>query len=161
MKDQTMNDPQIQRLIEESWRRPLAADEQTQLDLWLAAHPESRAIWEDESALNGLLRQTRQTQPSSNFTSLVLQAVQRAAPVPRPVLPWTRRWFPRLAFAGVTLGIITASVYQHRVFARAEMAESVATVSDQMAGLRPEWLQDFEAINRLGQSDDELLALLK
>lgn len=156
-----MNDPKIQKLIEESWRHPLSAEKRVQVDAWLAAHPESHAFWEGESALDGLLRQTRQTQPSSNFTSLVLQAVQRKAPVSRPVPPWTRRWFPRLAFAGVTLGVITFTVYQHRVVARAEMAESVAAVSDQMSGLRPEWLQDFEAINRLGQSDDELLAMLK
>ena len=156
-----MNDPEIQKLVEQSWRRPLTADEQAHLDALLANHPESRAIWDDESALNGLLRQTRQTQPSSNFTSLVLQAVQQESPVTRPALPWTRRWFPRLAFAGVTAGVITFTLYQHRLVTRAEMAESVATVSDQMAGLRPEWLQDFEAINRLSQSDDQLLALLK
>ena len=59
------------------------------------------------------------------------------------------------------VGLISFNVHQHRLSQRTEMAESVATVSDQMAGLRPEWLQDFEAINRLGQSDDELLALLK
>lgn len=156
-----MNDPEIQKLIERSWRRPLSAEDQAHLDALLAARPESRVLWEDESALNGLLSQTRQTLPSSNFTSLVLQAVQRESQVSRPVLPWTRRWFPRLAFAGVTMGVITFTLYQHRLITRAEMAESVATVSDQMAGLRPEWLQDFEAINRLGQSDDELLAMLK
>ena len=59
------------------------------------------------------------------------------------------------------MGVITFTLYQHRLVTRAEMAESVATVSDQMAGLRPEWLQDFEAINRLSQSDDQLLAMLK
>ncbi|MBC8003598.1 MAG: hypothetical protein H7X97_13515, partial [Opitutaceae bacterium] len=154
MKDPTMNDPEIQKLIERSWRRPLSAEEQAHLDAWLTAHPEKQALWEDESALSTLLRQTRQTHPSSNFTALVLQAVQRESPISRPTLPWTRRWFPRLAFVGVTMGVITFTVYQHRLTTRAEMAESVATVSDQMAGLRPEWLQDFEAINRLGQSDD-------
>src|SRR5262245_30630619 len=72
-----MNESEFRALIEQSCRRPLNDAEQVQLSIWLAAHPEHRTTWEDEAALNRYLDNLPDAPVSSNFTALVMQAVER------------------------------------------------------------------------------------
>ena len=90
-----MNDSEHQRLREESWRRKLSPAEEASLRTWLAAHPDQQADWEADARLSQWLGQLPDAPVPSNFTSLVLQAVDRQeAAVARPAVGMT--WFQRL-----------------------------------------------------------------
>ena len=115
-----MPDSLSQELAELAWRRSLTPDEQARLRQYLAAHPQARCQWEGEAALTRGLNRLPPAPVSSNFTALVLQAVQRA-----PVHPvWRRRfdpasWFPRgwmpraaLGATMVCLSLLTVREYQ-------------------------------------------------
>jgi hypothetical protein len=166
-----MNESDYQALVEASWRRPLTADEQAQLDGWLAAHPLQQADWEVEHRLNSLLANLPDAPVASNFTAQVLQALDRAeATERRQPSVWERlgRWFrrpaPRMAWALLLVGALWLGYDRYRDGERGDMAKglsvmaTVATLSD------PAVLQDFEAIQRLGQAapgdDEELYAVL-
>jgi anti-sigma factor RsiW len=166
-----MNESDYQALVEASWRRPLTVEEQAQLDAWLATRPETRAGWERETGLNHLLGQLPDVPIASNFTSQVLQALERevAAEARRPSLAerirrWFRRPAPRIAWASLLLVAAWFGYHQHQTNVQSDMAKgltvmaSVATLSD------PTVLQDFDAIQRLSQSapsdDEELFAVL-
>src|SRR5262245_39886367 len=96
-----MNDSQFRALVEERWRRGLTEEEQTQLTTWFTLHPEARAAWEEEAALNRSLQELPDVPVASNFTSLVLQAAQREAALAttRPRRPWWQRFTWRVAWA--------------------------------------------------------------
>lgn len=73
-----MPSPVSQELTELAWRRGLTPDEQARLRQYLAAHPAARSQWELEAALTRALDRLPPAPVSSNFTALVLKAVQRA-----------------------------------------------------------------------------------
>src|SRR5437764_13595409 len=73
-----MNDPDLSRLLDTARRPPLTAEEETRLYACLADDPSTRAIWEEEMALNRLLDRLPDAPLSSNFTTQVLQALERA-----------------------------------------------------------------------------------
>ncbi|MGA2542366.1 MAG: hypothetical protein ABSG78_12500 [Verrucomicrobiota bacterium] len=165
-----MPNPASQELAELVWRRPLTPDEMARLRQFLAAHPEARSQWESEAALTRALNRLPPAPLSSNFTALVLQAVQRA-PAPSP---WRRRldpaswlparWMPRLAL-GVTmvcLGLLTVSASQ--TIQRQRMARNLASVGN-LATLQPvDWMQNFQTIQNLSRvqvADDVLLQVLQ
>src|SRR6266478_5096189 len=100
------NDPLLNQLRERSWRRELNTDEEAALRGWLAKHPEAQADWESEVALNEALRRLPDAPLSSNFTSQVLQAVQREEAAEsrrtrRGRFVWCRRLVWRLGLACV------------------------------------------------------------
>lgn len=159
-----MNESDYEALVEASWRRPLTAEEQAQLDAWLATRPETRAGWESEIGLNHLLGQLPDVPVASNFTAQVLQAVKRelAAEARRPsfasrIRHWFLRPAPRIAWASLLLVAGWLGYHQHQTSVQSDMAKgltvmaSVATLSD------PTVLQDFDAIQRSAPSDDEEL----
>jgi len=163
------NDPVYQRLRETAWRRKFTDAEQAELRAHLTTHPESQADWEKEFALNDLLSRLPDTPLPSNFTTRVLQSVERdLAANERANLPrWRRFWrvtVPR--FALVCLVIATGwFAYRWRIeVQRVKLAESVAAVAEVRAIPAPQMLEDFEAINRLPPmppADEELLAVMK
>ena len=159
-----MNDSEYQALIEASWRRPLSAEEQAQLDVWLATRPDAQAAWEADCGLNQLLGQLPNAPVASNFTAQVLGAIDREQASSARQPSWNdrvQRWFhrpaPRIAWALLLVGVIGFGYHRHQTTVRNEMAQglsvmaSVATLSD------PAALQDFEAIQRLSASEDEEL----
>jgi len=163
-----MNDPVYQRLLEQSWKRKLSADEQAQLDRWLALNPDAQAAWDTEAALNDALAKLPEAEVSSNFTARVLQAVQRETAVrERPSSLWKiRRWLPRVAFAALIASAgLTAWRHEQIAARRAEYAQSVEAFSDVASLPSPEVLQNFEAIRHLNQvaapADEQLLTLLQ
>src|SRR4051812_6809414 len=122
-----MTDDPISRKIREiGWRREFTPSEQAELDGWLKSHPQARADWEAEIALSGTLGRLGDVPVSSNFTSRVLQAVDREG---RPAAHgsarsgwwqgWARRtgWVMGSSFAGIllTLGLVA---HHQRVVAR-------------------------------------------
>src|SRR5580692_12925488 len=78
--DNAMNDQDYKQLREAGWRRKLTDHEAAELQKHLAAHPELREEWEADTGLNSLLEKLPEAPAvSSNFTALVMQAVEREA----------------------------------------------------------------------------------
>ena len=161
-----MNDSPYERLREISWRRKLTASEEAGLRAWLASHPEARAEWEAESALNQTLYRLPDVPVPSNFTARVLQDIRRQSTA-SPRAGW--RWFlrsllPKAAVAGIVLAFGFAAYEKHAAARqRVEMAQSVATVSEVTSLPSPDILQDFDAIRHLNavRPDDDLLSLMQ
>lgn len=137
-----------------------------------------QADWEDEIRLNHLLRGLPDAPISTNFTARVIDQVEREIGA-RPSSSWRERcaaWvrgFPslrrasRLGIAAAVLMVGALFVYQYRIYARQEVARSVAEVSRVAALPGLDALMNFEAIQRLPEIpksrevDVELLAALR
>lgn len=163
-----MNEAEYRELMEAGWRRRLTPAEQAQLQAWLVEHPEHRAASEDEAGLSHCLERLPNAPVSSNFTALVLQAARREAtrPPARPFLAelWARL-FPRPAAGAAWLALMLClgwlAVAQSQSNARRQRATELVTVSGAAALSDPGLLQDFDAIRRLPQpEDEELFAVL-
>ena len=162
-------DPVLTRLREIRWRRELTAAEQAELRAWLAAHPEDRAEWTADVALNTLLNRLPDAPMPSNFTARVVQAVnqEQAARERTRETPSTRWWrwlLPRGAVAVAVLGLALFTYQRHETTRRAELARSLTAVADVQSLPSPQSLADYEAIRRLSPApvaDEELLALLQ
>ena len=167
------DDPISRKLREISWRRELTPSEQAELDAWLQAHPESREDWEAEMALSGSFGRLPQVPVSSNFTSRVLQAVEREALAEKPgrtapgwwqILAARTRWVTGGAFAAVLLTTGLMVHHQHVAVRQQELVKTLEIVGRVPALPNTEVLTNFEAIRLLSQGpqpDDQLLALLQ
>jgi hypothetical protein len=167
-----MDDQIYHQLRESSWRRKLTGAEEAQVQAWLSDHPEDRADWEAEAALNRLMEKLPAVPAvSSNFTALVVQAVEREAGTTRPRraqrLEWRTFWLPRMAMGIVVLAACGVAYQGHVENNRREMANSVAQVSGlyQVVASNPDAMEDFDAIRYLGKlqpkADNELLTLMQ
>ena len=163
-----MNEAEYRELMEAGWRRRLTPAEQAQLHPWLAEHPEHCVEAGDEAGLSHLLERLPDAPVPSNFTALVLQAARResARPAPRPFLSelWARL-FPRPAAGAAWLALMLClgwlAVQQTQSNSRRQRAAELVTVSGAAALSDPALLQDFDAIRRLPQpEDEELFAVL-
>ena len=168
-----MNELFYQELREISWRRKLTPEEETQLQGWLAAHPDKQAEWELEQSLSEQLRHLSNAPLSSNFTSQVMQALdaelarqEREGRGGRSWLQWLHKLAPRLAPVSLALVVaITFFVYQRgdkvEQQYQAKAIESVVSVAEANQVPSHEILADFEVIEKLPfASDDDLLAAL-
>jgi hypothetical protein len=160
-----------QELTELAWRHGLTPEEQARLFRHFAAHPQARSDWECEAALTRALDRLPPAPVSSNFTALVLQAVQRAPARPA----WRRQfdiaswlpsgWRPRVAL-GVTMVCLSfLTVRECQAFQRQRMARDLASVGS-LASLQPvDCLQNFQTIANLNRvqvaPDDALLQALQ
>lgn len=159
-----MNEAEYQKLLEASWRRDLTPAETARLHAGLAEQPELRSGWEEESGLNRLLDGLPDAPLPSNFTARVLQEAQRQAapPSPRPFLAdlW-RRLFPRpasgLAWVAVMLCLGWLAVQQAETSSQRRRNSELADFFKAAAPSDPAVLQDFDAIRRLPQAEDEEL----
>jgi anti-sigma factor RsiW len=158
------------KLKEASWRRPLTAAERARLREWLAEHPEAQESWEEEAALNGLLRRLPSAAVSTNFTARVVQAARRLPPKPAwrrrlEMFPWLPSgWVPRLALAAAMVCSGLLSFHEYEALCRAQQAQAVASVSRLAALPSIDWLENFDTINRLNKvkvADDDLLTVLQ
>ena len=166
-----MNDPVYQELRELSWRRELTPAEDARLQEWLAGHPEAKADWDAEARLGRLLTELSAPQVSSNFTSLVLQAVEREgapAAAGRTRGWWLlRSWVLRTALASVVLGL-SLGIFEH--YRRVEndriaMARSVTEMYPVVAASKPEVIENLDSIAWMEdlrpKGDTELLSLME
>ncbi len=167
-----MNDPVYNELRDLAARRALTPAEQARLEGWLAAHPAARAGWEQEAALDRLLRQLPPVPVSSNFTALVLQAVdadERASARAARTTPWRQSWrnifSPRAASVALLVALGVIGVFEWRIYSRAQLARGLRDASSVVALTGPDALQDFEAIHELPatptKADLDLLAALQ
>lgn len=164
-----MNDSAHDRLRELLWRRRLTEAEESELQALLQAHPEAREDLECEVELNRLLEQLPQAPAvASNFTALVLQAVERenaATGQASRRSGWGifQRWLTRAAVASLAMVIGLFAYERHEQNVRATMARQLAEFTEIVSASNPEVLQDFEPIRRLSdpepKADTELLAL--
>ncbi len=157
-------------LREQLWRRPLAPAEEARLQSWLTAHPDGQSDWDSEKLLSAGLKQLPQPLVPSNFTSRVLQAIERE---PRAVdhrtrlnwRIWTRRWLPKAAVAAVVLSAGLVSYHQITEFQRrTEVIRSMRAVSDVKVVPSPEVLKNFDDILAMDRSiapDEDLLKALQ
>lgn len=148
-----MNDAEFQALKLEAQRRPPTPGEQAQLQRFFATHPDAREDWEEDAALTRVLRDLPEATLSSNFTALVLNAVEREAGQRTPshrwpgwLRLWTWRPRARMATVLVVMALCVLTYHQYRASARAELAESVAVVSS-VAALPSDVLQNVDAIS--------------
>lgn len=123
-----------------------------------ATHPADTEWIEEELALDEALGRLPRLEPSSNFTSQVLQSIerdQRAALRRRPgVLAWLHRlgWRPQAAVIIAAAGLTLAITWQVRSFKRQQLAEDLVRVVNAAEAPRAanlpgmETLQDFDAI---------------
>jgi hypothetical protein len=167
-----MNDADLDRLRELSWRRKLTSDEVADLQKRLAADPRARAEWQTEAALNQLLERLPDAPPvASNFTALVMQSVARDAAAQSrdhartPQASWRGwRWLPRAGVAGLIAGFVFLSYERHQAQEHVALARSMAEVAGVVSASGPDFMQDLEPIRRLGnaqpQPDLEILALM-
>jgi hypothetical protein len=170
MNKARMQNAEFQNLKEAGWRRPLTSAERARLREFLAAHPECQESWDQEAALNGLLRRRPSAAVSTNFTARVVQAAQRlpAKPAWRRRLemwPWLPAgWAPRAALAAAMVCCGLFSFHEYQALRRAHVAREVASLS-RLPGLPSiEWLQNYDTIDRLDKvkvADDELLTVLQ
>jgi hypothetical protein len=167
-----MNDSATQRIRELLWRRHLTETEAAELQGLLVAHPEARAEFDAEQALSEVLEHLPEAPAvASNFTALVVRAVEREAQIPaRPEVRWwsLHRWLPRIAVVSVVLGLSVAAWHRHEVEvkARVTMARDVAQLGAALVVSAPELTENFDSIRRLSDStpkkaDAELLALMQ
>jgi anti-sigma factor RsiW len=156
--------------MEQSWRRKLSPEEETELRGWLAAHPETQADWEAELGLNEALDAMPDVPVPTNFTANVLQAVEReTATLERKdaARSWQWRlswWLPRTALAGLVTGLALFSYFHGQAVRRAEMRNSVVAVNAVKSLPSPDILENFEAIRAMDQTppaDEQLLTLLQ
>jgi hypothetical protein len=153
-----MNESDYMNLREAAWRRPLTAEEKAQLQSYLVIHPESQLEWESDTALNLALANLPNAPLSSNFTARVLQAIDlEELHAHRARHGWIQRirlWLPRMAVAGLVVGLGGLGYQQVRLHQlRDDQAKSLALVTKVAVAL-PDmsmW-QDFDAIARLGQT---------
>jgi hypothetical protein len=162
------NDPIYQRLRETGWRRKLTEAEAAKLRAWLAAHPEAAAEHEAESALNRALGHLPDAPMPSNFTTRILQAIEREEQQTAP-RPHDRSWLwrvlvPRTVAAMLVLGVGALATLQYRMKQRANIGDSLVTIATVPTMPSPQALEDFDVIQKLdagSAADRELLALLQ
>ena len=162
-------DPLYERLREVGWRRKLTPPEQQQLLAWLEQHPEARAEWDSEAALTGLLGGLPDVPVASNFTARVVDAA-KAEPAGEArrrselVRPWWRAWLPKAALGALLLTTGLLSYEHFQATRRAELAHSLAAVSEVPSLPSPEILKDFDTIAALSSAppaDEELLRVMQ
>ena len=169
------NNPELQRFREITWRRPLTAAEQAELDACLKANSAAREEWGAEMALVTAMDSLADPRVSSNFTARVLQAIEREdRAVTRAGYPdsWWRRLAHRAAWAwsasaAAVLAIGGLLLHQHQVerhlLAKQELEKSVVLAKAVLAVPNAEVLANFDAIRALSTSpgpDEKLLAAL-
>jgi len=170
MMKASMQEAEYQKIKETGWRRPLTEVERSRLRELLAAHPEWQDFWEEEAALNNLIRRLPSAAVSTNFTSRVVQAARRLPAKPSwrsrwEMFPWLPAgWVPRVALGAAMVCSGLLSFHQYEAMRRAQMSKEVVSVSRLAALPSIDWLENFDTINRLNKvkvADDDLLTVLQ
>jgi hypothetical protein len=154
-------------LLKAASHRKLTPKEEAWLQTYFATHPGAQEAWEEELMLNQVLGRLPDVPVASNFTSQVLQLVEREKGeiAPRSEAIWWRSfaslvWARKIALGTLVVALTGLSYHQYQLNVRNQVAHSVVKVSESMPSL--EMLENFEAIRRLDRKVDvELLAALR
>lgn len=161
-----------QKLREAAWRRPLTAAERAQLDAWLAAHPDKRADWAADAALNAALANLPEKTAPSNLTARVLAEIGRedlttAGARKTNGLGWLGSvgWVPRAAVVVAVVGLgVFAYRHQRQALARVDAASNIAAATTATPLPDAALLENFEEIFLMPPfpgADEALLAMMK
>jgi anti-sigma factor RsiW len=171
-----MNDPEPNDLLWRGLRGELSDEEKNRLESLISSDARLKSEWEEELALNELLAKAPDAPVSTNFTSLVMQAVakeRREAAHKTSTFRWLRFGFARVT-AGLAV-VLVIGLGLHNRYEKSQRTElaaglrdltTVASVLDQKHSA-VETLQDFEAIQKLSrvpgssELDMELLLALQ
>ncbi len=172
-----MNDPKandLEQLINRALQGKLSGEEKQRFEERLSQDAALRARFAEEQALERLLDRAPKLPVPTNFTSLVLQAVRKKAPIAStPSAGWFRFTFARIATG---LAVVVAAgffaVQQYLQAEREQMARSVSAFTEVAAAINMKAtppttvFQDFEAIQQLSlphesELDLELLVFLQ
>jgi hypothetical protein len=161
------------------WESLLAARLTRELDpaelararAWIAEHPDDRAAWMEEEALDALLDELPPVEAPSNFMARVWDGIDAAAgEAARTNAPpaWREAlWIllPRLGWACAVVVVALALWRREADRQRVETAQGLVPVAEVAQLPSVEVLRDFEAIRSLGEpmvgGDLELLAVLE
>jgi hypothetical protein len=165
MNNESMKNPTYNQLKEKSWVEPLSAEENAELRQYFSANLDMQRDWDEDATLTTALNRLPNAPVSSNFTSLVMQAVKRAdgeteGKRGRWRSFWRYGWLPRF---GVALGMLclgTFSFHEYQVAARARLAADVKEFAETAPIPQVEWLKNFETIEQMSKvqvADNDLL----
>lgn len=163
MNNESMNKPTYDELKEKSWVEPLSAEERAELRNYLSANPEMQQDWDEEATLTTALNRLPDAPVSSNFTSLVMQAVKRAdVETERKATRsfWRFGWVPKFAIAIAMLCLGTFSFHEYQVATRAKLAADVKAFAETAPIPQVDWLKNFETIEQMSKvqvADNDLL----
>jgi ferric-dicitrate binding protein FerR (iron transport regulator) len=107
-------DPKISELIIKQLRGELTGEERIELDAWLDASPENKALYEELTTEEALAKEVKDV---DGIKSRILQTIYRSLPELKPVIPMYRRpAFKWIAAACIILllGIATFTVVSKR-----------------------------------------------
>jgi hypothetical protein len=167
---EAMNNPEPSDpndLIRRALRGMLSEQEQRQFIERLERDASLRRAYDQELGLERLLDALPNAPVSTNFTSLVLEAVRtEERTTPRlPQLGWFRFRFTRVS-AGLAVVFVAGllTLQQYRKVERNEMAQSVSAFSEVASVISEETspaavFQDFEAIQQLSLPPESELDL--
>lgn len=167
-----MNEDPLPHLEDALLRRDLTPDEKRTLTDWLTRHPEAAADWQEKSRLARALRALPDVPVPSNFTSRVLSQVrremaasERARTANASRWSWLRpRFWVPAATTAVAMVVALGGWNWRTEQQQAEFRRDVRQLHT-LASVPQEVLEDFEVIQRFGQSappvDFELLAALE
>jgi hypothetical protein len=157
------------KLREIRWQRKLTAAEEAELSAEFAKNPALRAAWNEDLVLSRGLEKLPDAPMPSNFTARVMQAIEAENHAAARSRRFNWKWaihslLPKAAFATLAICAGLISYHEGREVKRAQLARSVAAVSQVASLPSPEILKDFDAIQQLNTApppDAELLALLQ
>lgn len=170
-----MNEASYNQLVQASWRRRLTPAEEAEVQAYLALHPDKQTQWDEESALSDFLRQLPDAPVPSNFTSLVLQAIESERRVETAHklsgLEYWHRWLarhtPKFAATGLLLVCGMVGIHQYHGHQQRQLAHAAASTWGEVVSVvpTPEVFEDFDTIKQLrnasAHSDEELLTVLQ
>ena len=175
--NEQMDDPRFSKFREIGWRRRLTPAERETLRTLISREKSDPAIWSEDAVLTRLLQDLPDPPVPSNFTALVLNAIDQpeSGRAGRPY--WLRRvGLPRpvrrLAAPALLLAIAVSTYFVMQSAQRRQTASSLASVAHSLETASVvvdlptvEMLRDFEAIYLLPDDrpapDVELLAALQ
>jgi hypothetical protein len=121
-----------------------------------------------QDELRELLSRLPDVPVSSNFTSRVMQAVEREESRPRRQWDFIFNWralLPRVAVATGAVILTGLLFHQHEIYReRSQVAQNLVLVAGSPSVPSVEALKNFDVIQRMGQpqhADEELLALMQ
>ncbi|MDB6058583.1 MAG: hypothetical protein JWO95_2427 [Verrucomicrobiales bacterium] len=163
MNNESMNKPTYNELKEKSWVEPLSAAERAELRNYLSANPELQQEWDEEASLTTVLNRLPNVPVSSNFTSLVMQAVKRVdVETERKQTRsfWRFGWLPKFGIAIAMLCLGTFSFHEYQVTTRAKLAADVKEFAESAPIPQVDWLKNFDTIEQMSKvqvADNDLL----
>lgn len=169
-----MNDPVYDELIRLTLKRELTSEDTMRIEAGLAAHPEWRDRFDGEAVLGRALRALPDVPVSSNFTAIVMEAIELDARAAGRGIAGRRWWIawlrPSVGWGCAGVAAVVIGAYQYHAVRITRMAQDIRSVSHEMAALPkslpgPEIFKDFDTIDHMRQvsvtSDDDLLKVLQ